>query len=311
MYRICLEQAGCIVESASDTNAALQLFQENGRYDIVLTDPIHFRELLKRIRTKNPAQAFAIVGSCGATGIRFDHKIPVLRQGNQGMQQGIRQKQLVRLVESAIKPKVKILLVVGYSADEHSALAFGKTPDPVLGPKSVRPYQLWHLGTSHPESFEIDLESKGKYALKRYCECGPYDMVLIDFRLPGLAGVDLALAIHKENPEQRITMLMGSGFVGSSIRRKLGDIPILNLQSVYKARKKEQRRSPSPFFDRGDGEHLLDWVEAGARAYGGVNQPNPTLHLANAVRLNRLRFPPIRYARQKEGACNPQNIGRL
>jgi hypothetical protein len=35
--------------------------------------------------------------------------------------------------------------------------------------------------------------------------------------------------------------------------------------SVYKARKKEQRRSPSPFFDRGDGEHLLGWVEDGLK----------------------------------------------
>ena len=264
LYRVCLEQAGCRVESAPDTNAAIRLYQEKGPYDVVLTD-IRFRELLKHIREETPEQAFAIVGSCGATGIRFDHKIPVLRQGNQGMQQGILQAQLVRLVESAIKPRVRVLLVVGYSADELRAVARGKKPDPLLGPKSVRPYQLWHLGTSHPESFEIELESNGRDAFKRYCEHGPYDMALIDFRLPGLAGDDLALAIRKKNPAQRITMIMDGGSLRSSARRKLEDIPILNLQNVYKARKKEQRRYPPAFLDRGDGEHLLRWVEDGLK----------------------------------------------
>ena len=263
LYSICLEQAGCRVDSAPDNDAAMLMYREHGPYDVVLTHIFDFRDLSKRIRERNPKQAFAIVGSCGATGIRFDHKIPVLREG--GMQQGIRQTQLVRLVESAIKPKVKILLVVGYSAHEYRALAFGKTPDPLLGPKSVKPYELWHLGTSHPESFEIELESNGRDAFRRYCEHGPYDMALIDFRLPGLAGDDLALAIRKENSAQRITMLMHSGFVGSSIRRKLGDIPILNLEQAYKARKKEQTRYPSAFFDRRDGEHLLGWVEDGVR----------------------------------------------
>src|ERR1700745_4138484 len=104
----------------------MQLYRERGPYDIVLTYVVHYRRLLNSIREKNPKQAFAIVGSCGATGIRFDHKIPVLRHGDLGMQQGILQTQLQRLVESAIKPKLKVLLVVGYSPDEYRALAFGK-----------------------------------------------------------------------------------------------------------------------------------------------------------------------------------------
>ena len=92
-----------------------------------------------------------------------------------------------------------VLLVVGYSGDELRNRAMGKTPDPLLGPKSVRPYELWDIGTSRPESFEIELESNGENSLKRYCERGPYDIVLIDFRLPGLGGDDLALAIRKES----------------------------------------------------------------------------------------------------------------
>jgi len=265
LYRVCLEQAGCRVESAPDANLAMRLYQEHGPYDIVLTDLIHFREIFNYIRSENAEQAFAIVGSCGATGIRFDHKIPVLRQGNQGMKEGIRQTQLLRLVESAIKPKVRVLLVAGYSADERRARALGQPPLSLLGPKSVSPYGLWHLGTSHPESFEVELESNGKNALKRYRERGPYDMVLIDFRLPELAGDDLAMAIREENPAQQITMIMDSGSLGSSDRRRLGDIPVLNLKDLAKARKKEKLRRPSPFHDPGDGQALLDWVKNGLR----------------------------------------------
>jgi len=73
------------------------------------------------------------------------------------------------------------------------------------------------------------------------------------------------LAIRKTNSAQRITMLMYSGFLGSSIRRRLGDIPVLNLEDLSKARKKEPRQYPSLFFDRGDGEHLLGWVEDGLK----------------------------------------------
>src|SRR5205085_7637751 len=133
---------------------------------------------------------------------------------------------------SAIKPKVRVLLVAGYSADERRARALGQPPLSLLGPKSVSPYGLWHLGTSHPESFEVELESNGKNALKRYRERGPYDMVLIDFRLPELAGDDLAMAIREENPAQQITMIMDSGSLGSSDRRRLGDIPVLNLKDL-------------------------------------------------------------------------------
>jgi len=91
-YGICLERAGCKVESAADINAAMQLYCEHGPYDIVLTDLFHSVGLLKLIRERNPEQAYAMVGSCGATGVRFGKKIPVLRNG-------FRQRRFVRLVE--------------------------------------------------------------------------------------------------------------------------------------------------------------------------------------------------------------------
>jgi CheY-like chemotaxis protein len=222
-YGICLERAGCKVESAADINAAMKLYCEHGPYDIVLTDLFHSGGLVKLIRKRNPEQAYAMVGSCGATGVRFGHKIPVLRDGFQ-------QRRFVRLVESAIKPRMRILLVVG----DHSVLS-------LLDP--------------HPESFEIELETNGNEALRRYRKRGPYDMVLAGLRLPGLDGSDLALAIRRENPAQRITMITDSASVERPIRRKLGNIPVLKLKSLHKVR-------PEIEWKNGEAQRLLDRVEA-------------------------------------------------
>ena len=238
LYGICLEQAGCEVEYAPDNDAAMRLCCEHGPYDVVLTDIIHFHELFNRIRERNPEQAIAIVGSCGATSMRLRYKIPILRYpfGRQ---------KLVRLVESAIKPEVRILLVAGDDAGD----------------------DLWHLATSYPESYEIELESNGDEALKRYRERGPYDMVLTGFRHPGMDGSDLALAIRKENPTQRIAMILPSRLtargrnstpVTRPIRRKLGDIPVLKLDDLYKA-KKEMRSSGR--LVEGEGQVWVDSVE--------------------------------------------------
>jgi hypothetical protein len=69
----------------------MELYCEDGPYDIVLTDLFHSIGLLNRNRERNPEQAYAMVGSCGATYIRFHDKIPVLRNG-------VRQRRLVGLV---------------------------------------------------------------------------------------------------------------------------------------------------------------------------------------------------------------------
>jgi CheY-like chemotaxis protein len=245
LYGICLEQAGCRVESAPDNDAAMRLYREHGPYDIVLTDVPHFRDLLSRIRERNPEQAFAIVGACGATGIRFRHKIPILREG-------FRQEQLVRLVESAIKPRVRVLFVVGDPDDDRlSNLPWPKRRDYS---------RLWHFVTSHPESFEIELESDGDEALKRYRERGPYDMVLIEFRLPGLDGSDLALAIRRENPAQPITIIADLASIGPSIRQKLGDIPILKLKNLHKINARDLPKSGNS--DYGAAQRFLARIEA-------------------------------------------------
>ena len=230
LYGICLEQAGCEVESAPDNDAAMRLYCESGHYDVVLTDLIHFGELFNRIHEKNSEQRIALVGSCGATALRLRYKIPVLRGG-------FRRPELVRLVESAIKPEVRILLVAGECGDD-----------------------LWHVVWGCPSSFEIELESNGDEALQRYRERGPYDMVVTGFRHAGMDGSDLALAIRRENPTQRIALITekSSPAMRRSIQRKLGDIPVLQLENLFKARK-EMREAGR--LSEGEGQAWLDSVE--------------------------------------------------
>ena len=67
-------------------------------------------------------------------------------------------------------------------------------------------------------------------------------------------GSDLALAIHRENPAQRIAMIPEGSFatVRRSIQRKLGDIPVLRGEEVFDAMK-ELRYKREPL----DGGELL------------------------------------------------------
>jgi len=229
LYGICLEQFGCKVESASDNDEAMKLYCEHGPYDVVLTDIIHFVDLFNRIREENSAQAIAIVGSCGATSLRLHYKIPVLREGPS-------RQQLVRLVESAIKREVRILMVAGGAED---------------GLEHV----VWNL----PMSFEIELESNWEEALKRYRERGPYDMVLIGVQHPAIENVNLALAIRRENSAQRIALFAekSSPAMRRYIKRKLGDVPVLMRQDLYETRTLMSRKGRLP---DGEGQAWLDTV---------------------------------------------------
>ena len=239
LYTICLEQTGCRVESAPDNDAAMRLYRDHGPYDLVLTHLFHFTEVSKRIRERNPEQAIAIVGACNALSVRFHHKVPVLREG-------FRQARLVRLVESAIKPRVRILLV----GEEYC--------------------HLWDFVMDNVASFELEVESNGEDGLRRYRECGPYDIVLtrsgfVPSYLPrsrqgaGMNGSDLALAIRSENSAQRIAMIPVRSFatVRRSIQRKLGDIPVLRGEEVFDAMKelRYERQPPD------GGEWLLASVD--------------------------------------------------
>jgi CheY-like chemotaxis protein len=235
LYGICLEQAGCNVESAPDNKTAMRLYREHGPYDIVLTHFFNLRELSKRIRERNPEQAIAIVGACSAMSVRFSHKVPVLREG-------FRPEKLIRLVESAIKQRVRILLV----GDEYC--------------------DLWDFVVNYVTNFELEVESTAEDGLRRYREHGPYDIVLT--KLPfvprylarsrqrvGMDGSDLALAIRRQNPAQRIAVFTedSSPTVRRSIQRKLRDIPVLRGEDVFEAMKELRYEPGAPF----GGELLL------------------------------------------------------
>jgi len=222
LYAICLEQAGCKVESASRKDAVMRLYREHGPYDLVLTHFFWFRELSESIYERNPGQAIAILGACSARSVRMHYKVPVLREG-------FRQQKLVTLVESAIKPRARILLVAGED------------------------FTLSDFLLNYVSTFELDVESTGEDGLRRYHERGPYDIVLtgFDFVPPywhksrqrmGMNGSDLARAIRRENPAQRIAMIIEetSPTVRRSLQRELGDITLVRAEELLDAVKKQR-----------------------------------------------------------------------
>jgi len=203
-----LVETGWQTEAALDGNEAQRMYRKRGPYDLVLTDIIHPGpdgiEVVKRIRETNPGQAIAIVAAVPpAQSIRHRFKIPVLPIPFE-------RHQLVKLVESFTKPAVRILIVAG---------------DPAVKPLTA---VYWN--------FEIELESTGNKALRHYSEHGPYDMVVTGYHHRGLNGVDLALAIRRANPAQRIVLITAeSRGVVRSIQRKLRDIPVMRLKNVIGA----------------------------------------------------------------------------
>jgi CheY-like chemotaxis protein len=216
-----LAETGWQIEPALDGNEALRMYRKCGPYDLVLTDIAHPGpdgiEVVKRIRERNPQQATAVVAAIwGKTQslVRHRFKIPVLPIPFE-------RQQLVKLVESATKPQLRILMVVG---------------DPAVKPL-----------TAACTSFEIELESSGNKALRHYSEHGPYDMVVTGYHHRGLNGVDLALAIRRANPLQRMVVITNeSASVVRSLQRKLRDIPVLTGSRCHSENgQSEDRGRPS------------------------------------------------------------------
>jgi CheY-like chemotaxis protein len=231
LYSMYLTQAGCKVDSVLESDAEMKLFYNDDPYDVVLLTDIGCVRLIKLIREKNPKQPIALVGTCGATACRFHYKIPILRIP-------FRKQALVRIVESAIKPEAKILLVAHENCGD-----------------------LWHLVCNHPMSFEVELESDGGNALQRYRERRPYDMVLTGFHIGGMDGADLASALLNEDPAQRIVMVTEepSSVLMRSVQSKLGNIPILREQDLFKAMRKLDKAGRLP---EGEAQSLIDSVHA-------------------------------------------------
>jgi CheY-like chemotaxis protein len=210
IFAAMLAETGWQIEPALDGNEALRMYRKRGPYDLVLTDILHPGpdgiEVVSRIRERNPKQAIAVVAAIwGKTQslVRHRFKIPLLPMPFE-------RQQLVKLVESATKPQLRILMVAG---------------DPVV-----------KMLTVTYSSFEIELESTGNKALRHYSEHGPYDMVVTGYHHRGLNGVDLASAIRRANPLQRMVMVTNeSASVVRSFQRKLRDIPVVTGKSLADA----------------------------------------------------------------------------
>jgi CheY-like chemotaxis protein len=50
---------------------------------------------------------------------------------------------------------------------------------------------------------ELEFASDGNEALKKYRDCGPYDLVLTDLLHPGPDGLEILRIIQQQNPSQR------------------------------------------------------------------------------------------------------------
>jgi DNA-binding NtrC family response regulator len=100
----------------------------------------------------------------------------------------------------------------------------------VAGDPAVKPL------TAAYWNFEIELESTGNKALRHYRKGGPYDIVVTGYRHRGLNGVDLAQAIRRGNPAQRIVVITAeSSVMVRSMQRKLQGIPVIRLTRLMNA----------------------------------------------------------------------------
>jgi CheY-like chemotaxis protein len=54
---------------------------------------------------------------------------------------------------------------------------------------------------------QIELSADGNAAFQKFCERGPFDLVLTDIEHPGPNGIELAKMINDRSPEQRIGFL--------------------------------------------------------------------------------------------------------
>jgi CheY-like chemotaxis protein len=57
--------------------------------------------------------------------------------------------------------------------------------------------------------YSVDVASSGKEALERF-RADIYDLVLTDFQMPGMTGLELAERLKSRNPSVRVILLSGS-----------------------------------------------------------------------------------------------------
>src|SRR5688572_13391484 len=72
------------------------------------------------------------------------------------------------------------------------------------------------------EDYDVDLAARGDDGLAR-AKAQPYDLVLTDFKLPGLSGLELIAQLHAAKPKLPIVMMTAHGSTATTIEAtKLG-----------------------------------------------------------------------------------------
>jgi|CZKR01.1.fsa_nt_gi two-component system, OmpR family, alkaline phosphatase synthesis response regulator PhoP len=93
--------------------------------------------------------------------------------------------------------------------------------------------QAYAVAVLSRAGFEVEVESNGDEAFRRYRVSGPYSLVLTDICHPGMDGFDLVKAIRRENRTQAIVIVTGNVDAvyvfpeSADFRRMFKDIAVL------------------------------------------------------------------------------------
>lgn len=68
------------------------------------------------------------------------------------------------------------------------------------------------------EGFRVSLASSGEEALALATEGAPFDLVILDLRLPGMNGLQVLERLHKANPETVVILITGYGALETAIQ---------------------------------------------------------------------------------------------
>jgi CheY-like chemotaxis protein len=74
----------------------------------------------------------------------------------------------------------------------------------------------------HEEGFQVMVAGDGRQALERIEEAAP-DLLITDYMMPGMSGVDLARAVRQLPRHRNLPVLLMSGAAASMLNAQAGD----------------------------------------------------------------------------------------